>query len=89
MEYIHYLEWLDWEYLETQRIANRQISSKFGIPSVFGIDGIRKTGIIWKNMEYILYLESLGWNWLENQRIANRRYSSVIWIPLIPNTDLF
>ena len=34
MEYIHYLESLGWEWLETQLIANRRISSVFGIPSI-------------------------------------------------------
>ena len=34
MEYVHYLESLGWEWLETQRIGNRQISSVFGIPSI-------------------------------------------------------
>ena len=34
LEYIHYLESLGWEWLETQRIANRQISSVIRIPSI-------------------------------------------------------
>ena len=34
MEYIHYLESVGWEWLETQRIANRRISSVFGILSI-------------------------------------------------------
>ena len=31
MKYVHYLESLGLERLETQRVANRRISSEFGI----------------------------------------------------------
>ena len=92
MEYIHYLESLGWEWLETQRLANRQISSVFGIPSILktgqnlGLMESQKLEYCGINMEYILYLEWLGWEWLETQRLANRRVSSVFGISSIPNT---
>ena len=71
MEYIHYLESLGWEWLETQRIANRRMSSVFGIPSIpntgqyLGLMETQKMESCGINMEYIHYLESLGWKWLE------------------------
>ena len=87
-----FMESLGWEWLETQRIANRRISSVFGIPSIpntrqyLGVMKSQKLAQCGINMEYIPYWESLGWEWLETQRISNRRISSVFGISSIPNT---